>query len=220
MTALERHNEGWLATTAEGRVAAAQVVLATNAYADRNSREVRDSTLPVFIFQCATGPLPADIAAAIIPGRQGLWDTQLMLTSSRIDAGGRLVMSSAGRLQGGQRRIRQGWMTRTRERLFPQTRGLRWEYYWSGQIGVTSSKILRVQSIAPGVFAPAGYNGRGIGPGSVIGKHLAEMLASGKRDDFPFPIEAACREKWRSLRGVWYDYSTLALQLLDRRDGA
>lgn len=220
ITGLERHNERWLATTAEGRVTAAQVVLATNAYADRNSRGVRESTVPVFIFQCATEPLPPNIAAAIIPGRQGLWDTQLMLTSSRIDASGRLVMSSAGRLHGAQSRIRQNWMARLRNRLYPQTRGLRWEYYWSGQIGVTSSKILRVQLIAPGIFAPAGYNGRGVGTGSVIGKHLAQALASGNRDDFPFPIEALYREKWRRLRGAYYDYATLALQLLDRRDGA
>ncbi|TNF91260.1 MAG: FAD-binding oxidoreductase, partial [Gammaproteobacteria bacterium] len=214
---LARYNDRWRATTALGEVTAEQVIIATNAYADGNSQQVRESTLPVFIFQCATQPLPADVAERIIPERHGLWDTQLMLTSSRIDASGRLVMSSAGRLQGYHRPIRENWMARMRDRLYPQTRGLEWEYQWSGQVGVTASKILRVQLLAPGVFAPAGYNGRGIGPGSVIGKHLAATIVSGNRDQFPFPIEALYREKWRRTRAAYYDYGTLALQLADRR---
>lgn len=214
---LSRQNDRWLATTSRGEVSADQVIIATNAYADDNSEQVRKSTLPVFIFQCATEPLPADVAASIIPQRHGLWDTQTLMTSSRIDSSGRLVMSSAGRLQGLQRAIRQNWMARTRDRLFPQAAGSAWEYQWSGQIGVTSSKILRVQLLAPGVFAPAGFNGRGIGPGTVIGKHLADTIVSGNRDDFPFPIEALYTEKWSTLRAGSINYGTLALQFLNKR---
>ncbi len=214
---LSRQDDRWLATTSGGRVSADQVIIATNAYADENSEQVRKSTLPVFIFQCATEPLPADVAAGIIPQRQGLWDTQTLMTSSRIDSSGRLVMSSAGNLRGLQGAIRQNWMRRTRDRLFPQAAGTAWEYQWSGQIGVTSSKILRVQLLAPGVFAPAGFNGRGIGPGTVIGKHLANTIVSGNRDDFPFPIEALYTEKWPRLRAGSINYATLALQFLNKR---
>ena len=214
---LSRHNDHWLATTSRGAVSAGQVIIATNAYADKNSEKVSASTLPVFIFQCATEPLAEDIAASIIPQRHGLWDTQTLMTSSRLDSSGRLVMSGAGRLQGLQRAVRQNWMTRTRDRLFPQAEGSSWEYQWSGQIGVTASKILRVQLLAPGVFAPSGYNGRGIGPGTVIGKHLADTIVSGNRDDFPFPIEALYQEKWSGARAAYYNYGSLALQFVDRR---
>ena len=213
---LERKQDRWVATTALGEVSAEQVVLATNAYADANSAGVRESTLPVFIFQCATESLPDRIVDEIIPQRHGLWDTQTMLTSSRVDQQGRLVMSSAGNLQGIRRSIRENWMTRTRDRLYPQTRGIEWQYAWSGQIGVTSSKILRVQLPAPGVFAPAGYNGRGIGPGTAMGKYLAATIASGNRDDFPFPIEALYREQLSSLRSAYYEFGTMAYQLFDR----
>jgi glycine/D-amino acid oxidase-like deaminating enzyme len=217
LESLSRRSDRWLATTRRGQVSADQVIIASNAYADKNSEKVNKSTLPVFIFQCATEPLTADVLASIIPRRHGLWDTQTLMTSSRIDSSGRLVMSSAGRLRGLQRAIRENWMARTRDRLFPQTEGSSWEYQWSGQIGVTASKILRVQLLAPGVFAPSGYNGRGIGPGTVIGKHLAETIVSGNRDDFPFPIEALYREKWSTARAAYYSYGTLALQFVDRR---
>jgi glycine/D-amino acid oxidase-like deaminating enzyme len=82
---------------------------------------------------------------------------------------------------------------------------------------MTSTRLLRIQRLAPGVFAPAGFNGRGIGPGTVIGKYLAEMLVSGNRDEFPFPIEGLQRETWRIPRSAYYKYGTLALQLIDRR---
>jgi glycine/D-amino acid oxidase-like deaminating enzyme len=214
---LKRQDDRWLVTTQNGQVSADQVIIATNAYADANSANVHESTVPVHIFQCATPPLPAHLAASIIPRREGLWDTHTLLTSSRIDADGRLVMSFPGHLPVGQRALRQAWATRKRNRLFPALRGVPWEYYWSGRVGVTSGKILRVQLLAPGLFAPAGFNGRGIGTGSVMGKHLAETIVSGNRGDFPFPIEALYREKWRRSRATYYDYGTLALQFIDNR---
>ena len=214
---LRRFEDHWLATTASGQVSADQVILATNAYADANCEGVRESTLPVNIFQYATDPLPAEIAAAVIPERQGLWDTHTLLTSSRIDDDGRLVMSFPGRLQSGQRALREAWATRRRDHLFPQLRGTSWAYHWTGRIGVTAKNILRVQLLAPRLFAPAGYNGRGIGTGTVMGKYLAETIVSGNRGDFPFPIEALYREKWRRTRAAYYDYGTLALQFFGNR---
>lgn len=217
MTGLKRKNDLWLASCEQGEVSAEQVVVATNAYADENSERVAETTVPFYIFHCATPPLPADLAAAIIPERQGLWDTNSLLTSSRIDRAGRLVMSSPGRLHGFQRSIRENWLMRTRDLLFPQLKGIPWEYQWSGLIGLTSSKLPRVQLLAPGVFAASGYNGRGIGTGTVIGQQLAKTIVSGNRNDFPFRIEALYPEKWRALRAAAYDYSTLALQFVDRR---
>ncbi len=214
---LSRDRNRWLAETEAGQVIADQVILATNAYADENSEGVRESTLPVYIFHCATGPLPDSIAKTIVPQRHGLWDTQLLMTSSRIDTAGRLVMSSVGSLQGVFSFLRRDWMTRSRDRLYPQAKGIPWSYRWTGQVGMTSTKLLRIQCLASGVFAPAGYNGRGIGPGTVIGKHLAQMLVSGNRDEFPFPIEDLHREAWRGSRSAYYKYGTLALQFIDRR---
>ena len=171
----------------------------------------------MFIFHCATQPLDAEISAGIIPQRHGIWDTRLLLTSSRIDASNRLLMSSAGPLHGVQKLIRQGWMKRLRDRLYPQTSGVEWSYHWSGQVGLTSNKLLRIQELAPGLIAPAGFNGRGIGPGTVIGARLADLLITNNRKDFPFPVQPLKREAWRVARAAYYDYGTLALQLIDRR---
>ena len=217
LVSLQQQETRWQAVTPEGQVMADQVIMATNAYADRHCLGTRESTIPVFIFHCATGVLPDAIQNRLIPERQGLWDTQTLLTSSRIDGQGRLVMSSAGSLYGPQGGVRQNWMQRMRDRLYPETCGIPWESHWTGQIGVTSSKILRVQRLAPGVFAPAGYNGRGIGTGTVIGLELAQLLLQNRESDFPFPIENAYREPLRKTRGAYYQWGTLALQMTGNR---
>ena len=214
---LQRVNERWRAAAGSGSIDAEQVVVATNAYSDNSQPGLKESTLPVYIFQCATPPLPEARLRELIPERQGLWDTHTLLTSSRIDQRGRLVMSFPGRLQSGQRESRQAWATRRRDLLFPSLRGTSWEFFWTGRVGVTDSKLFRIQKLAPGLYAPAGYNGRGIGTGTVVGKYLAAAIASNDYSEFPFPIDTLYREKWWATRSAYYDYGTLALQLCSHR---
>ena len=216
LRSLQRVGSQWQAKTPDAVVTADKVIIATNAYADKQCVGVKQSTLPIFIFHCATRPLDAEIAQGIVPQRHGIWDTRLLLTSSRIDSSNRLLMSSAGSLHGFSNKPRQDWMKRLRNRLYPQTRGVEWSYHWSGQLGLTSNKLLRIQELAPGLIAPAGYNGRGIGPGTVIGAQLADLLITNNRRDFPFPIQPLRREAWRAARAAYYEYGTLALQLIDR----
>ena len=214
---LQREETRWLAKSEHGQVIADKVVLASNAYSDRHCQGVRESTVPVFIFHCATEPLDDELIAQIIPERHGIWDTRTLLTSSRIDDDGRLIMSSAGSLHGIGRSIRTSWLRRLRNRLYPQVSAAKWAFEWTGQIGVTANCLPRIQLVAPGVFAPSGYNGRGIGTGTVIGKHLAATIVSGNRNEFPFPVETLYREKRRKLRSSYYELGTLALQSIDWR---
>ena len=101
---LSRHNDRWLATTSQGEVSADQVIIATNAYADKNSEQVQEiDPSGVYFPVCDRTVWQRMSRLSIIPQRHGLWDTQTLMTSSRIDSDGRLVMSSAGRLQGLQR---------------------------------------------------------------------------------------------------------------------
>jgi glycine/D-amino acid oxidase-like deaminating enzyme len=217
LLSLEQVGSQWRAKTSNAILTADKVIMATNAYSDDACAGTKRSSIPVFIFHCATAPLPVEVTQSILPNRHGIWDTRQLLTSSRIDKANRLVMSSAGSLHGFHSRLRQDWMKRLRDRLYPSTRGVEWSYNWSGQIGVTSNKILRVQELAPGLIAPTGFNGRGIGPGTVMGKQLANLLVTGNPVDFPFPLQSLKSEAWRSIKGAYYEYGSLALQLIDQR---
>jgi glycine/D-amino acid oxidase-like deaminating enzyme len=208
ITSLERKGDSWIARTEHGRMKASKVVVATNAYTDRFMPAVRDATVPVFMFQVATDPLPEHIAASISPKRNGLFDTRKAMFSTRIDDAGRLIICSAGRLTGGANSLRCNWATRTRDSIFPQTKGFEWKFHWSGQMGFTDNHLPRVVTPADGLIIPLGYNGRGIGPGTVIGKACADLVQDGNMEEFPLPLQTLKPEAWRNTRATYYELGT------------
>ncbi|WP_298855801.1 FAD-binding oxidoreductase [uncultured Ruegeria sp.] len=214
---LTANGNRWVAQTAQGKVSADQVIVATNAYTDRFLPDIAKATIPVFMFQAATGPLPDEIANGISPKRNGLFDTRKTMFSSRIDDAGRYIVCSAGRMTGGAWSLRTNWATRVRDRLFPQLRGQEWQFWWSGQMGFTDNHLPRVFQPALGLTVPIGYNGRGIGPGTVIGKACAELVQGGSITDFPLPLQQVRAESWRNVRAAYYELGTRLYNIADSR---
>jgi glycine/D-amino acid oxidase-like deaminating enzyme len=92
-----RHEGGpgtW--TTPGGTLRAPRVIWAGNAYGTWPRRAPGLAILPYFNF--ATDPLPADLRATVLPGGEGAWDTDTILTSFRLDAAGRFIIGSVGAL--------------------------------------------------------------------------------------------------------------------------
>ncbi|MGO7418377.1 FAD-dependent oxidoreductase, partial [Rhizobium ruizarguesonis] len=57
-----------------------------------------------------------------------------------------------------------------------------------GQIGMTDNALPRFHKFAPGFVGFSGYNGRGIAPGTVFGRTLAEhILGRIPEADLPLP---------------------------------
>ena len=214
---LQQKGEIWIAKTESGQVKAAQVILATNAYTDAFLPEIQKATVPVFMFHAATGALRQDIAASISPNRNGLFDTRKTMYSTRIDDAGRMIICSAGRMTGGASSLRANWAKRVSNKLFPATKEYPWEFYWSGQMGFTDNHLPRVFQPAPGLTIPIGYNGRGIGPGTVIGRACAKLVQGGDIKDFPLPLQQQKAESWRNVRETYYEFGTRLYNLVDNR---
>ena len=87
------------------------VVVATNAYTGPGAvwPGIDEEIVGLPYFNLATAPLPPALAATILPGRQGAWDTRSILTSFRLDQSGRMVFGSVGalRLQPVRRAVHQ-----------------------------------------------------------------------------------------------------------------
>ena len=165
---------GWVVETPHGRVRAGQVLLATNAY---GSGLGADATYtPIHYFQIASTPL-GEAGMDVTPGRQGVWDTAPVMTSVRRDRAGRLILGSMGRLAG---RLSERWADRAARRLFPALGKLEWECAWHGRIALTRDHLPRLLTPAPGLWAVMGYNGRGIGTGTVLGRWLADAALGGE----------------------------------------
>ncbi|MBU2983677.1 FAD-binding oxidoreductase [Lentibacter algarum] len=207
----------WVATHGTGTISAEQVILATNAYSDNVLPKTREATIPVGMFHVATDVLDPEVAASIVPERHGVWDTRTVMLSTRIDPKGRLIMCSAGSLKWAFKAIKQAWVTRARDRLYPQVKGAKWSFHWSGTVGFTPNHLPRVHSPEAGLIIPLGYNGRGIGNGTVIGKACADYVQGAPLSDFPLPLHELSTVGMRTARSAYYEFGSAAMQFVTDR---
>ncbi len=188
VTGLEQTGAGWRVQTDAGPITARAVVLGTNAYTDTLWPGLKRSFTPIWYFQLATEPLGARIAG-ILPEGQGVWDTAPVMRSIRRDGAGRLIIGSMGRVHGDTTRgLSQRWAQRELARMFPALGPVRFEEAWDGQIAMTPDHLPRVHELAPSLYTPIGYNGRGITTGTIFGQAIAGLLTGRDAAALPLPI--------------------------------
>lgn len=184
---LDRLNGKWVVRTDQGKVTANTVVLGTNAYSDDLWPGLKRAFTMIHFFQFAT-ELLGERGASILPERQGLWDTGPIMFSLRRDAFGRLIIGSMGRVVGGAGGLSRRWAERNLERVFPRLGKVQFEECWHGQIAMTPDHLPRIHRLAENLYTPIGYNGRGITPGTIFGKAIADLLAGGREEELPLPV--------------------------------
>ena len=69
------------------------------------------------------------------------------------------------------------WARRSLRKLFPGIGDVAFEAEWYGKIGMTADNLPRFHRLADNVVGFSGYNGRGIAPGTVFGRTLAELVS-------------------------------------------
>ncbi|MEM8948588.1 MAG: FAD-binding oxidoreductase [Pseudomonadota bacterium] len=186
-TGLRRDGDRWIVETDRGTVRAKSVVIGTNAYSDDLWPGLKNTFTMIHYFQLATVPL-GDQAAGILREGQGLWDTGPIMFSLRRDAFGRILIGSMGKVVGGLKGLSRRWAARRLQRIFPKLGTVEFETSWHGQIAMTPDHLPRIHRLADGLYTPIGYNGRGIAPGTMFGRAMAELLTGGKEDELPLPI--------------------------------
>ena len=209
---LHREDKKWILETDQGTVTAKSVVLGTNAYSDDLWPGLKKIYTEIYFFQLATVPL-GDRAKGILSERQGLWDTGLIMFSLRRDAFGRIIIGSMGKLIGGPNGLSRRWAARTLRRLFPDLGDVEFEESWHGSIALTPDHLPRIHRLDEGLYTPIGYNGRGITPGTMFGKAMAELLSGGQEADLPIPITDMKPARARVLMSQLYQAAFTANQL-------
>ncbi len=215
---IERDGAGWQLTTPTGTLTAKWVIMAGDAYAHGPFAELRGRQVHLPYFNFATTPLTPAQRGQILPGGQGAWDTREILSSYRFDALGRLIFGSVGALKGAAAGVHEAWARRSLARLFPTLRDVEFEAEWYGQIGMTENNLPGFHQLDENIVAISGYNGRGIGPGTVFGRCLAEhVMGARTASDMPLPVITAEDRRLRALREACYEQgSTLAHLVTDR----
>jgi len=220
VTSVSDQGNTWQLDGAHGSVTAPHVIIATNAYTVKNApwTRLQSEIIRLPYFNLATRPLSDTQHAAILPERQGAWDTALVMSSFRRDQAGRMIFGSVGALRATGRTVHPDWGRRALGKLFPALRDTDFEHQWYGWIGMTANNLPRLHQLARNTWSCSGYNGRGIAPGTVFGRELAR-LASGQItvEEMPLPLVDISRARLRSARSQGYEQGATAAHLIGAR---
>lgn len=189
-TAIKRDGANWRVSTAGGSVLAGQVLLATNGYTDELWPKLRKTVVPVISYQAATGPLPDELGRDILPERHAASDARRLLWYYRRDRNGRLVMGGRAPFREDLGPADEGFVRLAVDTLFPQLRDTPFEFHWFGRVAMTQDHIPHLHRLDDGVWTALGYNGRGVGMATLMGRFLAELATGTRPADIPFPVTA------------------------------
>lgn len=191
-TGLERSGDGWVVTTAKGRVRADRVLLASNAYTDffagGLAPRIARSLVPILSWQMATAPQSEAVRASILPGRQALSDTHGDLRFFRWDARGRLVTGGALIIPfDGAARLKAR-IGRRLAGIFPQMGTPSFDFVWNGRIGMTHDRMPRFHRLGEGLWTWEACNGRGVALATALGPVFADALDGRRAEDLAVPV--------------------------------
>jgi glycine/D-amino acid oxidase-like deaminating enzyme len=218
VTGIEQAGDGWRVTTAGGSVTAKWVIPAGDAFAVGPFAATRTEQVRLPYFNFATVPLSDNIRRAILPERQGVWDTKEILSSFRMDAAGRLVFGSVGALRNTGHAVHKAWSRRMLARIYPALADIEFEAEWYGWIGMTDDAVPRFHKFAPNVVGFNGYNGRGISPGTNFGRVLADLILGRIEEaDLPLPLTDPKDASWRQIKEAYYEAGAQVAHFVEGR---
>ncbi len=213
---LRREGEVWVLETPGGSVRARAVIQATNAY-HQGIEDTAPAYVPVYYFQYATAPLSHNLRNSILPQGEGCWDTGLIMTSFRLDQDGRMIIGGMGDLSHAGRAAHTGWVSRKLAELFPHLSDQPLVQGWHGRIAMTSDHIPKITQLGPNALSAHGFSGRGIGPGTMFGRLMAESLLTGDFSCLPVPVVPEHRESWTGLRRAYFETGAALTHLIKAR---
>jgi glycine/D-amino acid oxidase-like deaminating enzyme len=206
VTSAERAGGGWTLRAGQGTVTADWVAVATDAYGGTPWPQGRREQIRLPYFNFATAPLGDSLRASILPNREGCWDTVKIMTYFRFDRDGRLLFGSVGALKGTGLAVHRAWAKRALKKIFPQVGEAEFETQWYGMIGMTGDALPRFHRLADNVVTFCGYNGRGIGTGTVFGRVLADhILGRVAEKDLPLPVTTPDAPALPALKEAYYE---------------
>lgn len=165
-----------------GSVEAGYALMATDAFSAELAPELAAYLGHVESFITATEPLPPDLTNTIISCDAAVSDTRHVLDYYRKSADGRLLF--AGRESYWSLPENVAAVVRPRMlTVFPQLRNVATEYAWSGDVGITRTRMPHFGRLGTRVLFAHGYSGQGVALSGLGGKLMAEA-ALGRPERF------------------------------------
>lgn len=174
-----REDEGALILDCgRARVKARELILATNGYTDlsRAGNRLKRRVVPFVSSMIGTEPLPDHLIREILPERHVVTDAKRLTNYFRVVEESRLLFGGRGGASNRESPPIYGRLKRQMVEIYPQLRGIRIEFGWSGRVAVTLDSLPHLGRLARNVHYAMGYNGRGVALGCYLGKMLARAV--------------------------------------------
>lgn len=194
--ALERAGDRWVLSTGDGQVAAERVLVCTNGYTAARAKPLERlvaRVVPIRSVIAATEPLSDNLRKTILPNQVTFVDKRRLILYARYDRDGRLCVGDHGPMRDAFALDDFDAVKRRALAVFPQLEGVRWDHHWGGRVAMTKSGLPFLHELAPGLVAGMGFNGRGVGMGTMLGRELARYAVDGDRDAVRFPFTRPAR---------------------------
>lgn len=184
----KNNTNGWTLTTAHGQIESEQVLICTNGYTDNLIKGLKQKIVPVRSILMASEPLSDNLRSTVLPNQVTFVDKRRLILYFRYDRDGRLCVGDHGPMRDDFCAADFTGLKRRLLDVFPQLGDTRWDYHWGGRIAITKNSLPFIHQIAPGLTTAMGYNGRGVGMGTMVGIELAETVSSATAKPSAFPV--------------------------------
>lgn len=185
---LGRADAGWILKTATGTVEAEKILIATNGFTDDLWPRLRRTVVPVFSAIAASEPLPACLAASILPARTAVYESGRITVYYRVDARNRLLIGGRGPMRSITTPQDIAYLTDYAARLWPAIGKVRWTHGWNSRLAMTRDHWPHLHEPAPSALIYLGCNGRGVALGTAIAEQLAARLLRGQAAAIDLPV--------------------------------
>lgn len=199
-------------STASGRVKAKYVLVCGNAYLGKLLPAIGGRMMPVSSQVMATEPLSKEVIEALLPADYCVEDANYVLDYYRRTADNRLLYGGGIGYGGQDPKNLTGVILPNMLKTFPQLKGVKIDYAWSGNFALTLTRIPHMGKLSDTVFFSHGDSGHGVTTTHLLGKILGEAVAGhAERFDvwaslpnLPFPGGRAFRVPLTALGAWWY----------------
>ena len=168
--ALDRSRDGFIAHTGRGRVAARQVLIATNGYTGTLSPWHRRRVIPIGSYIIATERLDPELVSRLLPHGRNLGDTRRLVVYVRPSPDGRRILFG-GRAAAGERDVSRcvPRLHAMMRQLFPELANTRVSRAWMGFVAYTFDTMPHF-GVHDGLYYALGYCGQGVPSATYYGR--------------------------------------------------
>jgi len=200
-----------VARTANGSMTCKTLVLCGNAYLGRVVPTLTARVMPVSTQVMATEQLSEQRANELMPSDACVEDIRYILDYYRLSEDRRLLFGGGTVYSGTDPKNIEGKLRSNMDKVFPQLKGIKVDYAWSGNFALSFSRVPQMGRIGDNTYFAHGYSGHGVTGSHTFGRILSEAINGDlTRFDvfkdvpwYPFPGGRVFRVPY-SMAGSWW----------------